>query len=814
MSKHESLLFERAILKPGMSEYERIQKQREEIIKADRYLCIERAKIVTKSYKETEGLSMPIRRAKALEKILKEMSVYILDGELLVGMPSSRLRGAEFFPEMSIYWLEEEIDTFSTRTQDPHLVLEEDKKVLREEIFPYWRGKDFYSIFNKNLPEEIKHSRDKGGVFTILIHERAGLGHVVPNYRNILEKGFLNIIDEIDENIKSLSLDSPDSQEIYEQLDYWNAMKICCNAAIDFAKRYADEAERLAKKEKDQKRKNELLEIARVCRKVPANPAKTWHEALQSLWFCQLIPQIESNVHSISLGRFDQYMYPYLIKDLENGSISKVEAQELLESLFLKLNHPSFLTDKEFGMYTPGYIVFQNLTVGGMNENGIDATNELSYMCLEAYAHVHLHQPNFSVRLHKGTPDDFLMRVLEVVKLGGGMPQLLNDDVFVVSMLSRGVSLKDARNYAPHGCEENQPDANLGPDTWGRGYGGYFNLPKTVELALNNGINPLNGEQVGLQTGDPATFNNFEQLLEAVSKQDEYFMSVISFENNLLDIYHAKYAPIPFLATLLPSCIKKGKDPSKGPCHYNWCGILGIAPATAGDSLTTIKKLVFDDKKITMKQLLEALKNNWKGYEDIRKMCLEVPKYGNDIDYADTILSKRMTIWFDAVEKYSTARGGKIHPAVVPVTANMPFGAVTGATPDGREKGKWLSDSIAPINGFDIKGPTATMKSAGKIDQVRMTGGVVFNQKFSPSAVETEEGMRRWADLIRTYFGYLGGAQVQFNIVSKETLLAAQEKPEKYKDLVVRVAGYSGLFVELSKDLQDSIIERTEQSWK
>lgn len=815
MQKHVDQIFEDAILKKGMPQFERIDKMRSQIINTDRYLCVERAKLITDSYKETEGYNMTYRRAKGLEKLLTEMSVYILPGELLVGMPSAKLRGAEFFPEMAIYWLEDELDIFSTREADPHHVLEEDKKILREQVFPYWRGKTFRDTVEKTIPDWIKNPRDNGGVYSLLIHERAGLGHVIPKYTMVLEKGLLGIKKEIEEYMASIELASPNNQDVYDRINYWEAMIIGIDAAVKFAERYAREAERLAADEKDIKRSHELLKIAEVCRRVPAYPAKSWHEALQSIWFCQLIPQIESNVHAVSPGRFDQYMMPYLAHDLESGAISETDAQELLECFFLKLNHPSFLTDSEFGSYTPGYIVFQNLTVGGVDTHGNDATNKLSYMCLEAFAHVHLHQPNFSVRLHKRTPDEFFTKTMEVVKLGGGMPQLLNDEQMIPSFLNRGVSLEDARNYAPHGCEENQPDPNFSDrDTWGRGFGGYMNMPKMIELALNNGINPMTGIQVGPKTGDATKFTDFEQLFEAVEKQDQFFMNVIATENNMLDVLHARYAPITFLATLLPSCIREGKDPSNGPCYYNWGGLFMIAAANSGDSLTAIKKLVFDDKKITMQQLLDALKNNWVGYENIRKMCLESPKYGNDDDYADSIIRRRLQSWYDTVESFSYARGGKFHPGCAPVTANLAFGEITGATPDGRQSGSWLADGISPINGMDVKGPTATMKSVGKIEQIRLTGGVVFNQKFSPTAVESEDGMRKWMDLTRTYFDLLDGAQVQYNIVSRDTLLNAQKRPNDYKDLVVRVAGYSGLFVELKKNLQDSIIERTEQDFR
>ena len=813
MAKHVDRIFEDAILKKGMPQFDRIEMMRNQMINTDRYLCIERAKLITESYKETEGYNMPYRRAKGLENILSKMSVYILPGELLVGMPSSRLRGAEFFPEMAIYWLEDELDTFATREADPHYVLEEDKKVLREEIFPYWRGKTFHDTVEKSIPDWIKKPRDNAGVYSLLIHERAGLGHVIPKYTTILEKGFLGVKKQIEENMAALNLASPSNQDVYDRINYWEAMKIGIDAVIHFAERYANEADRLAADETDEKRKTELKKIAEVCRQVPAYPARNWHEALQSLWFCQLIPQIESNVHAVSLGRFDQYMIPYLNRDLAKGLITETDAQELLECFFLKLNHPSFLTDKEFGSYTPGYIVFQNITVGGVDGHGNDATNKLSYMCLEAFAHVHLHQPNFSVRFHKHTPDEFYMKSLEVVKLGGGMPQLLNDDQMIPSFLNRGVTLEDARNYAPHGCEENQPDPNFSDrDTWGRGFGGYMNMPKMIELALNNGVNPMNGMQVGPQTGDATTFTDFEQMFEAVEKQDRFFMKVIATENNMLDVLHARYAPITFMATLLPSCVREGKDPSTGPCHYNWGGLFMIAASNSGDSLTAIKKLIFDDKKITMQQLLDALKANWVGYENIRMMCINAPKFGNDDDYADSIIRRRLQSWYDTVESFSYARGGKFHPGCAPVTANLAFGEITGATPDGRLSGSWLADGISPISGCDVKGPTATMKSVGKIEQVRLTGGVVFNQKFTPASVESDEGMRKWADLTRTYFESLDGAQVQYNIVSKDTMLNAQKHPSDYKDLVVRVAGYSGLFVELKKNLQDSIIERTEQN--
>ena len=782
--------------------YLRCQKLRERIIAVKPEICIERARILTRVYKETENEHVLYRRAKAFDAILKEMSLYILEDELIVGHQSSKQRSAPLFPEFSVEWIAREIDGFQTRPQDKFIVSEEVKKEFLTDIFPYWKGRTLEDRLMPYMTEDIKNLRFESGVFTLGIHESGGFGHVLLDYEKILTKGLKGIRLEIMESLAALDTAEPKS---IPKRRFLEACLMILNAVAVFADRYAVLAEKLAAESSISTRKAELHEIARVCRKVPEQPAESFYEALQSFWFAQLIPQIYDNGVSVSPGRFDQYMYPYYAHDLQLGILTKPKAQELLEALWVKFTEPIKLYNKADASYFAGYPMGQNLVIGGVDEYGLDATNDLSYRCLEAHRHMLLMQPNFSVRLHSRSPYDFILTVVEAIKLGNGMPQIVNDDLFIASLMKIGIPLKEARDYALVGCVEATPK-----NTWGRYNGGYINLIKILELALTDGKCLITGKQVSMHSGSTECMQTFEDVLEAYRKQTEYCVKRLVVWNNYVDMIHEECMPTPFTSMLIKNCIKKGMDVTSGGAIYNWTGPSGIGIANVGDSLFAIKKVVFDDKKLTLKELVAFLENDYEGAEGMRQyLWNRVDKYGNDLGEVDDLTKLAVDIFLDELEKYECYRGGPFVASLLPVSSYVAFGLTTGATPDGRHARAPIADGISPQNGVDLHGPTAAAKSVARIDQVRCANGIIFNQKFQPDSLKTPESMKKFIDLLMTY-NKIGGGHIQFNMVTAQTLCDAQQYPEKHKGLVVRVAGYSAFFHELTKEIQDSIISRTE----
>ncbi len=793
------------VLDKNSDAYARGQRMRDRVINAKSYICIERARLITQSYKETEGQPTIIRRAKALYKILENMSVYILGDELIVGHQASRQRSAPLFPDFAVDWVDEEIETFETRSQDKFVATPEVVREFREEIAPYWRGKTVYDKIRSMIREEVALQRYEANVISLGLHEDGGFGHVLLDYDKVLLLGYEGIKKQCIDNMNALKPYDPDS--IDKKL-FYEACIITCDACILFANRYSKKAAEMAKTEKDPKRKSELEKISEICAKVPAKPAESFWEALQSLWFVQVIPQINDNGVSITVGRFDQFMYPYYANDLEKGVLTKEKAQELLEALWVQFTEPIKVYKKDDATIHAGYPMGQNLVIGGLTEDGLDATNDLSYRCIEAHCHMLLMQPNFSVRMHNRTPNDFLMRVAKAIRMGNGMPQIMNDEAFIPAMTNIGVSLRDARDYAPVGCVENTPR-----DTWGRCNGGYYNLTKVVELALSNGVCRITGKQVGPKTGDAHGFKTFDELKKAFETQMQYSTDILVELNNIIDKVQSEMAPVPIISMVVDDCVANGKDVTKGGAKYNWTAPLSIGIANSGDSLYSIKKAVFEDKKFTMKEVVDALDNDFEGNEEMRLYLKnKVEKFGNDNPEVDQMVRYTTNVNFDTYAGRTTYRGGPFVGSMVPVASYVAFGYTTGATPDGRKAGEPLADGISPSNGVDHKGPTAVLKSIAMIDHLRCPNGVIFNQKFSPGPISTPEGMKKFASLIRSYI-LLGGGHIQFNIVDADMLKKAQATPEKYRSLVVRVAGYSAFFNELCKDVQDTIIERTEQSF-
>ncbi len=780
---------------------ERVEKIKAKFLATTPEICAERAKLITESYKETEGKPMSIRRAKALEKILLGMSIRIEDDELIVGNQCSMPRSAPVYPEFSCEWLEGELDRLAKRSADVFLISEDVKKTLREDVFPYWKGRTNHEIATAMMKQEALDAGD-AVVYTVGNYWFNGVGHISANYGKVMSEGLNAVIAEAE--AAKEKFDFTDAAQM-KSLHFLDSTIIANKAVIAFANRYADEAERLAAAEQDAARKAELLEIARICRKVPAQPAETFMEAVQAFWFVHLIIQIESNGHSISPMRFDQYCYPFYAASKD--SMSSEQVQEVLDLIWLKMNSLNKVRDEVSTMAFAGYPMFMNIIVGGQDREGLDATNELSLMLLQAAANTKLYAPSLSVRIHEGTPDVLYMKAAELSRMGLGVPAYFNDRIIIPALLARGLSLEDARDYGIIGCVEPQ----VGGKTEGWHDAAFFNMAKVVELTLNNGYDERTQMQVGPQTGTVAEMKSFDDVMAAYAKQMEYFVGLMAHADNMVDLAHGQNMPLPFLSSLVEDCIGRGKSLQEGGAIYNFTGPQGVGVANAGDALTAIKKLCFEDKAISLVELKEVLDKDYEGAEEIRQMLINrSPKYGNDDDYADDVAVESANIYCAAVNKYTNPRGGQYQPGLYPASANVPFGSVCEATPDGRKKGSPLADGVSPSGGVDIAGPTASVKSVAKLDHEVTSNGTLLNQKFHPSAVKGEEGLRNLVAVTETYFKN-GGFHVQYNVIDRKTMEEAQEKPEEYSSLVVRVAGYSAFFTALDKSLQDDIMSRTEQ---
>jgi pyruvate formate-lyase/glycerol dehydratase family glycyl radical enzyme len=779
----------------------RVEAIKDRFITITPEICVERAQLVTQSYKETVDQPIYIRRAKALEKILNGMTIFIQDGELIVGNQCTKSRATPVFPEFSCKWLEAELDRLEKRTGDVFLISEEKKQILRD-TFPYWDGKTTNELAASLMPQDAKTAQ-AAGVFTVGNYFFNGVGHISVDYAKVLAEGLAGIIADVEQEKSKLDITNP---EHLQKSIFLDSIIISNKAVISFAERFAEEADRLARSEQDPTRKAELNEIARICSKVPASPAGTFWEAVQSFWFIQLVLQLESNGHSISPMRFDQYMYPYLEKD---PTITVGKAQELLDLLYIKFSEINKVRDEGSTKAFGGYPMFQNLIVGGVNREGEDATNSLSYMCLQATANTKLYQPSISIRIHDGTPAELYKKAAEVSRLGLGMPAYYNDRFIIAALLSRGLTRDDARDYGIIGCVEPQ----VGGKTEGWHDAAFFNMAKVMELALNDGVDPLTGNQLGPRSGDLTSFNSFADVMEVYKKQTEYFVRLLVISDNAVDIAHGQRTPLPFLSCLVEDCIAKGKSLQEGGAHYNFTGPQGVGVGNVGDSLTAIKKLVFEDKAVTLKQLKQGLATNFEGVEmeSLRQMLLNrSPKYGNDDSYADLVAREGALIYCTEVEKYTNPRNGKFQPGLYPVSANVPLGTVVGATPDGRKSGMALADGVSPVSGMDHAGPTASVKSVAHLDHVIASNGTLLNMKFHPNALKDERGIQNLVGVTETFFTG-GGTHIQYNVVSRGMLLDAQKHPDNYQGMVVRVAGYSAFFTSLDKAIQDDIIARTEQ---
>ena len=809
-----------------------------------------RAILITESYRQTENEPMVIRRAKAFAHILENIPIVIRDLELIVGSTTIAPRGCQTYPEFSYEWLEAEFDTVETRSADPFYISEKTKQELKE-ANAYWKGKTTSELATSYMEPETLLAMEHN-IFTTGNYFYNGVGHVTVKYGEVLAIGFSGIKAKAQAELDKLCLADGDYQKKSRFLE---AVMISCDAAIEYARRYARLALKEAEECTDPVRKRELLQIAQNCANVPEKGATGFYEACQSFWFVQQLLQIESSGHSISPGRFDQYMYPYYQKDMESGKITREFAQELMDCIWVKLNDLNKCRDAASAEGFAGYSLFQNLIAGGQNEEGIDVTNDLSFMSIQASMHVFLPQPSLSVRVWNGTPHEFLIRAAELTRTGIGLPAYYNDEVIIPSLMSRGLTLQDARDYNIIGCVEPQKSGK----TEGWHDAAFFNMCRPLELVFSNGMDK--GVRIGPATGNVEDMTTFEQFYDAYKKQMDYAIQLLVNADNAIDMAHAERCPLPFLSSMVDDCMKVGKTVQEGGAVYNFTGPQGFGVANMADSLYSVKTLVYDEKKITMGELKEALATNYGkglGAEDVAamtakianelkeagktigekevaailntvvaaseapevkangerilKLIEEVPKFGNDIPEVDAFARDVAYTYTEPLQNYKNPRGGSFQAGLYPVSANVPLGAQTGATPDGRLAYQPVADGVSPSAGKDVNGPTAAANSVSRLDHYIASNGTLFNQKFHPSALSGRNGLENFVGLIRSYFDQKG-SHMQFNVVSRETLLDAQKHPEQYKHLVVRVAGYSALFTTLSKSLQDDIIRRTEQGF-
>lgn len=783
------------ISKGFSTQTERINILKSQILNAKPCVESERAVLITESFKETEGQPAILRRALALKKILENLPITIREEELIVGSLTKEPRSSQVFPEFSNKWLRDELDRIDKRNGDAFQISEENKEKLQD-VFEYWNGKTTSELATSYMSEETVKAVN-ADIFTVGNYYYNGVGHIAVNYDKVLKIGFNGIINEAKEQLeKSRSID-PD---FIKKEKFLSSVIISCEAAITYANRYAEKAKELARNTNDSRRKAELNEIAKICAKVPAGGATSFYEACQSFWFVHAIINIESNGHSISPARFDQYMYPYYEND---KNITEEFAQELIDCIWIKLNDINKVRDEISTKHFGGYPMYQNLIVAGQNSEGKDATNIISYMALEASVHVRLPQPSLSVRIWNKTPDEFMLRAAELTREGLGLPAYYNDEVIIPALVARGLTLEDARDYGIIGCVEPQKPGK----TEGWHDSAFFNLARIVELTINSGLDK--NKQIGPKTQKFEDMKSFDEFMNAYQIQMEYFVKHMCCADNCIDIAHAERAPLPFLSSMVDDCIGRGKSLQDGGAEYNFSGPQGVGVANIGDSLVAVKKNVFDEKKITPSELKKALDNDFKKAEEIQSLLKKAPKFGNDIDEVDDLAREGALVYSKEVNKYTNPRGGKFQPGLYPSSINVFFGSLTGATPDGRNCGQPLADGVSPSRGCDISGPTAACNSVAKLDHFIASNGTLFNQKFHPSALKGDNGLMNLSALIRSYFDQKG-FHVQFNVIDKEILLAAQKNPENYQDLIVRVAGYSAQFISLDKSIQNDIIARTE----
>ena len=783
---------------------ERIRKLREQSLNAENRISAERALLITEFYQSgmADAEPVPVQRALAFKYILEHKYICVNEGELIVGERGPAPKATPTYPEICIHSLQD-LEILNDRPKVSFKSDETTRAAYRDIIIPYWKGKSNRDRIFQNLPQEWKEAYT-AGVFTEFQEQRAP-GHTALGIK-MFRTGLLDLKEEIAESLAKTDL--VNDPEGVDKRDELRAMDIVCDAMIRYAERYAERLEELAAEEKDPVRKKELEKMAAICRRVPAHAPTTVHEALQHYWFIHLGVVTELNPwDSFNPGRLDQSLYPLYKKQLEEGTVTQEEVYEMLQSFWVKFNnHPSppkvGVTAEESNTYTD----FCLINVGGVKEDGSDGVNEMSYILLDVIREMRLLQPSSMIQVSKKNPDRFIRAAVEIIKTGFGQPSVFNTDALVQEMLRAGKDVRDARNGGCSGCVET---GAFGTEAYI--LTGYFNLPKILELTLNDGFDKRTGKQIGLKTGTATDYRTYEELFAAYKAQVQHFMRIKLTGNNIIERIFMKYMPVPFLSVLIEDCIRNGKDYMCGGARYNSSYVQGVGLGSITDMLTALRYHVYDKKTIAMETMEKALANDFNGFEELQyQLVYHTPKYGNDDDYADEQEVQVFDMYYDVLSGHKSPRGADYRVNMLPTTCHVYFGKVTGATPDGRNAWKVLSEGISPVQGADTNGPTAVIRSAAKIDHIK-TGGTLLNQKFTPSLLSTEEGCNNLVHLIRAYFR-MDGHHIQFNVVDADTLREAQKHPEDYRDLIVRVAGYSDYFNDLCEDLQNEIICRTEQT--
>ncbi len=769
----------------------RISLLKEKMLSQKRYVSIEQARIITKVYQDNEDLSIPKKRALSLKKALEELEIAVEQEELIVGNRTKGVRYGVVFPESGCSWVNEEIETLPTRPQDQFQVRQEDIKEFKESIYPYWQGRSMEDVIKKEYGEEIQ-----GIAKVVKINQKDhAQGHICPDSKLWLELGPHGLMEKAQQQL--LQCDE-------NQREFYECTILVLEGVCTFMKRYHDYIYQM---EIDSQYKESLYEVANICLSLSQRPPQTFHEAVQSLWFLFVILHMESNASSFSPGRMDQYLYPFYQKDRDAGRLHQQKALELLECLWLKFNQIVYLRNQHSAKYFAGFPIGFNIALGGMNEDGEDTANELSYLCLLAQSHLGLPQPNLSVRLHKNTPHDFMQAAIDVVAKGSGMPQFFNDEAIIQTMIDDlHIEKADAYNYAIVGCVELTTQGN----NLGWSDAAMFNFNKVLELTLNHGRCLLTNEQLSLDLGGLDTYQTFDDLQKAFQQQIDIFIEKMMLAEQVVERVHQECLPTAFLSTVIDDCLIKGIDVTRGGAKYNLSGIQMIQIANLADSLAAIKQLVYDEQRILKEELLNALQNNFEGDEIIQTMLLhKVPKYGNDVEWVDRIGAKWAEYFRERMKDYTNYRGGPYHTGMYTVSAHVPMGENVGASPDGRKALTPLADGgMSAVYGRDLSGPTAVLKSVSRLNNSLTTNGGLLNMKFLPEFFESQSGKDKFEMFLRAFVD-LEVPHIQFNVVRKEDLLDAKKHPENYQSLTIRVAGYTAYFVELAGKLQDEIIERT-----
>ncbi|ACB86039.1 trans-4-hydroxy-L-proline dehydratase [Natranaerobius thermophilus] len=781
----------------------RVKKLREQSVSKNPKVSVERAILVTQAYKKYDGnVSIPILRALTFKHILENKSISINDGELIVGERGPAPQEVPTYPELCTHSITD-LEIIHDREKVFFEVDETVKKIQDSDIIPFWKGKSMREKIFDNMSREWLDCYE-AGIFTEFMEQRAP-GHTVADGK-IYQKGLLDFRDDIDLELKNI--DEINDPQAYEKSEQLKAMRVCIDALIEFAQRYANIAEELAQEVDDSHRKEELLKIAEICKRVPAKAPRNFWEALQYYWFVHLGVITELNTwDSFCPGRLDQHLYPFYLQDLNAGELTRGSAKELLQCFWIKFNNQPAppkvgTTLKESGTYTD----FCNINIGGVTPEGFDGVNDVSYLLLEVIDEMQLVQPSTNIQVSKQNPNEFIKEAGKIIRKGWGQPSVFNTDAVISELLNQGKDLVDARCGGTSGCVE---AGTFGKESYI--LTGYFNLTKILELTLYRGVDPRSGKQIGLKTDDPETFDSFQDLIDAFNEQLNYFIDIKIRGNNIIEKLYDKYMPSPFLSVIIDDCIKKAKDYNSGGARYNTRYIQGVGIGTITDSLSAIKHHIFEKQNYTWNELLTALQNNFEGFKQMRGFLKnKTPRYGNDDDSADDLMKEVFQRFYDAVNGRKTMTGGTYRINMLPTTCHVYFGSVIGATPEGRLRGTPLSEGISPVQSADQEGPTAALKSAAKMDHIK-TGGTLLNLKFTPQVLQGEEGLLNLVYLVRSYFR-MNGHHVQFNVVDAETLKDAQRNPDSYRNLIVRVAGYSDYFNNLNENLQNEIIKRTEHS--